>query len=413
MTVSPTAADLRAALTDKLAQQGLLTHPAWRNAFAAVPRDVFVPFYFEPCRGRPGWRLVEDGQEWREGIYADDALVTQLGGDDTAIEAARRGKTVEGKPTSSSSAPSLMAAMLAALDVRDGHRVLEIGTGTGYNAALLAHRLGDDNIITTEVDPAMADRARQALAATGHQPLVICADGTAGVAAQAPYDRVIATVALTHVPPAWLEQTRDDALILIPLSFAGHGGLMVLLSRDPTGGASGRFLSQYGGFMPIRSTPQPGSPKIRPRLLDAARPTDVPPEALGDRHPAAFYLSMRCPWPYQVIQFTPDDHSTGVQTWCQSMNGSTFALIRTNGTIKATADGPLWDKIETAYVEWQELGRPERDRFGVTANEQQWVWLDNPDHVITQLGADNREGVSTGLISGRVRRWSGRRRRRR
>ncbi len=387
MTARPTAADLRAALTDKLAQQGLLADPAWRNAFATVPREAFVPFYFEPCRGRPGWRLVEACQEWREGVYVDDALVTQLNGDDAAAAAARRGETVEGKPTSSSSAPSLMAAMLAAVDVHDGHRVLEVGTGTGYNAALLVNRLGDDHVTTVEVDPALAGRARQALAAARHHPRVICADGADGVGADAPYDRVIATVALPRVPPAWLEQTRDDALILIPLSFAGHGGLMALLSRDTIGGASGRFLSQYGGFMAVRSTPQPAIPKIRQRLLDTARPTDVPPEAVLSGHPAAFYLSLRCPWPYQVIQFTPDDHSTGVQTWGQSTAGSTFALIHTNGTIKATADGPLWGEIETAYTEWQELGRPERDRFGITTGKQQWVWLDNPDHVITELGA--------------------------
>jgi len=69
VTVSPTAADLRAALTDELTQQGLLTDSRWRDAFASVPREAFVPFYFEPCRGRPGWRLVEGGQEWREGVY--------------------------------------------------------------------------------------------------------------------------------------------------------------------------------------------------------------------------------------------------------------------------------------------------------------------------------------------------------
>ncbi len=385
MIAGPTAADLRVALADQLAQQGLLTDLGWRDAFEAVPREAFVPFYFEPCRGRPGWRLVEDEQEWRDGVYADDALVTQINGSDDAIEAARRGETVEGKPTSSSSAPSLMAAMLAALDVHGGHQILEIGTGTGYNAALLAHRLGDSNITTVEVDPALSSRARQALASTGHYPRVICADGAAGVAADELYDRVISTVALPYVPPAWLEHTQEGALILIPLSFAGHGGLMALLSRDATGGASGLFLSQYGGFMAVRSAPEPAAPKIRTHLLETVRPTDVPPEALSDGHPAAFYLSLRCPWPYKVIQFTPDDDSTSVQTWGHSTDGSTFALIRANGITQAAAVGPLWDEIEAAYTEWHELGRPERDRFGVTAGKRQSVWLDEPDHVITEL----------------------------
>jgi len=387
MTINPTIADLRATLTDQLTHQGLLTDSRWREAFAAIPREAFVPFYFQPCQGRPGWRLVERGQEWWEGVYADEALVTQLNGDDTAAEAARRGETVEGTPTSSSSAPSLMATMVAALDVRDGQRILEIGTGTGYHAALLAHRLGADNVTTVEVDSVLAERARQALTATGYRPRVICADGTHGVAARTPFDRVIATVALPRVPTEWLEQTRSDALILIPLSCAGHGGLMTLLFRDATGGASGRFLARYGGFMPIRSTAQATAPKIRPHILDAARPTDVPPEALNDRHPAAFYLSLRCPTPYRIIQFTPDDGSTGVQTWGQGTDGSTFALSRINGTIKAAADGRLWNEIETAYTEWQTHGRPERQRFGVSAGRPQRIWLDSPDHVIVELGA--------------------------
>ncbi|HKR48020.1 MAG TPA: methyltransferase domain-containing protein, partial [Pseudonocardiaceae bacterium] len=287
MIAGPTAAELRVALADQLAQQGFLSDPGWRDAFAAVPREGFVPFYFEPCRGRPGWRLVEGGQEWLDGVYADDALVTQINGSDDAVEASRRNATVEGMPTSSSSAPSLMAAMLGVLDVYDGDRVLEIGTGTGYNAALLAHRLGDSNVTTVEVDPALSRRARQALASAGHHPQVICGDGAVGVAAGEPYDRVISTVALPCVPPAWLEQTREGALILIPLSFAGHGGLMALLSRDDTGGASGRFLSQYGGFMAVRGTPEPTAPTIRKHLLETVRPTDVPPEALNGGHPAA------------------------------------------------------------------------------------------------------------------------------
>lgn len=385
MIDDPTAAELRVALVDQLTQQGLISNPGWRDAFVAVPREAFVPFYFQPCRGRPGWRLVEGGQEWRAGVYADDALVTQINGSDDVVEAARRGETVEGTPTSSSSAPSLMAAMLTALDAHDGHRVLEIGTGTGYHAALLAHRLGDSNITTIEVDPALSGRARQALASAGRHPKVCCGDGADGVTANKPYDRVISTVALPRVPPAWLEQTRVGALILIPLSFAGHGGLMALLARDAAGGASGRFLSQYGGFMAVRSVPEPAAPKIRSHLLETLRPTPVPSDALNDGHPAAFYLSLRCPWSYKVIQFTPDDDSTAVQTWGHSTDGSTFVLVGANGITQAAAFGPLWDEIEAAYTEWHELGRPQRDRFGMTAGKQQWVWLDKPDHIITDL----------------------------
>ncbi len=375
MTTHRTTMDLRATLVDHLTRAGLLTDPAWREVFATVPREVFVPYFFTPCRGRVGWRLVEGDEEWRHGVYADDALVTQLTGDGDAAVAARRGQTVEGRPTSSSSAPGLMAAMLHSLDVAPGMTVLEVGTGSGYNAALLAARLGDDAVTSVELDPALAQRARVALTAAGYRPTVVTGDGAAGYPPNARYDRVIATVALPRVPVAYLEQTHPGALILIPLSFAGRGGLMVLLHRDQTGGASGAFLAQYGGFMAVRSVAEPATPKIRPHLLEAAYPTQVPPGALTDAHPAAFYLSLRCPCPYKTLGFTPDD------------NRSTFVLTTIDGTTHVTAEGPLWDTLETAYAQWRALGQPNRDRFGVTATQaRHWVWLDHPDHVITELG---------------------------
>jgi methyltransferase of ATP-grasp peptide maturase system len=379
--------DLRATLVGQLARRGSLPDPAWHDAFARVPREIFVPHFFVPWRGRPGWRLVEADEEWLDGVYADDALVTQMNGNDDALRAARRGQTVEGCPTSSSSAPSLMAAMLHALDVTEGMTVLEVGTGSGYNAALLAQRLGDDRVTTIEVDPAVAQRARIALAAAGCCPTVATGDGAAGYPSRARYDRMIATVAFPWVPLAHLEQTHAGALILIPLSFAGRGGLMALLRRDESGGASGRFLAQYGGFMAVRSVPEPAAPTIRPRLLDAARPTEVPPAALTDAHPAAFYLSLRSLCPYRTLGFTPDDNSTGQQTWGQGADGSTFALTTLDGTPHVAAEGPLWATLEAAYTQWRALGQPARDRFGITADHaRQWVWFDHPDHVLVELG---------------------------
>jgi hypothetical protein len=189
------------------------------------------------------------------------------------------------------------------------------------------------------------------------------------------------------VPLAHLEQTHAGALILIPLSFAGRGGLMALLRRDKSGGASGRFLAQYGGFMAVRSVSEPAAPTIRTRLLNTARPTEVPPAALTDAHPAAFYLSLCCPSPYRTLGFTPDDNSTGQQTWGQGADGSTFSLTTLDGTPHVAAEGPLWATLEAAYTQWRSLGQPARDRFGITADHaRQWVWLDHPDHVIIEPG---------------------------
>jgi protein-L-isoaspartate O-methyltransferase len=132
---------LRGALAARLAASGALRAPRWIGAFEMVPRHVFVPqFYVDPGH-RGAWELVDgtapgQRERWLDLVYRDDALVTRLG---------ERGVLL-----SSSSQPSLMARMLEALDFTGGERVLEIGTGTGYNAALLC--AGLDSALVTSVD---------------------------------------------------------------------------------------------------------------------------------------------------------------------------------------------------------------------------------------------------------------------
>jgi len=374
----------RAALVDHLAAQGHVRDPAWRAAWLATPREEFVPYYFEPNRNRPGWRLLsssdDDPGEWLTGVYSMDALVTQLNGDDGLVDAARRGEPVSGTPTSSSSAPPLMAAMLDALDVAEGHRVFEAATGTGYNAALLAHRVGDNQVTSVEVDPSVTSRAITALHRLGRTPHVSAGDAAAGSPGRAPFDRVIATVALPHVPPAWLAQTRPAAVLVVPLVLAGHGGIMVRLERDQRGGAHGHVMDHYGGFMATRTTSLPDPPRIRPSLLDRTRPTRVPIDALGGSHPASFFLALLVP-PFRTLGFTPDGSHVH-QTWGRALDGSTFAVVELDGEQHVATEGPLWAEVETAYQRWLDLDRPERNRVGitVTAASEHTLWLDQPSH---------------------------------
>src|SRR5213082_1519807 len=126
---------------------GLDVSEEWRPAFAAAPRHVFVPRFFTNHPER-GWQAVDHtDDDYLDLVYQDEALITQLDGDPEAWEKTRReGVYFGGHGTSSSSTPGLMAAMLDALDVTPGMSVLEIGTGTGYNAAILCHRLGDNHV---------------------------------------------------------------------------------------------------------------------------------------------------------------------------------------------------------------------------------------------------------------------------
>ncbi len=137
-----------------------------------MPRHLFVPYYYVgSADGRGQDRLWRDSpdpytrERWLRGVYTDGPLATRLR---------------DGELLSSSSQPSLMARMLAELRVTDGDHVLEIGAGTGYNAALLAHRLGDDHVTTVDLDPEITDSARAHLADAGHHPAVITGDGARG-----------------------------------------------------------------------------------------------------------------------------------------------------------------------------------------------------------------------------------------
>ncbi|MFF5784240.1 methyltransferase domain-containing protein [Streptomyces sp. NPDC012693] len=227
----------RRALVREVEADGELTDPAWRAAFTDVPRHLFVPYYYVPGTG--GYERLWSGdpdpgrrERWLRGAYEDTAIATRVR---------------DGELLSSASQPSLMALMLHALDVRDGHDVLEIGAGTGYHAALLCHRLGAEHVTTVDLDEEITESARAHLAAAGYRPAVVAADGARGCPERAPYDRIVATCAVPSVPYPWLAQCRPGALVLTPLST----GLLLLRVRDPAH-AEGRFLATSAYFVVLR-----------------------------------------------------------------------------------------------------------------------------------------------------------------
>ena len=202
------AAELRAQLADALMADGSIRSGAWHDVFAVVPRHLFLPAFFRQTSDYAAWELVTAGSsEWLRLIYQDRTWVTQLDGDErkSAAAAVTEG-SVTGTPSSSSTAPGLMALMLEALRLRGDERVLEIGTGTGYNAALLSERLGESRVTTIEVDPVIARQAETDLSRAGYAPKLVTGDGLAGFPHEAPYDRVIATCAAPAVPRAWIDK---------------------------------------------------------------------------------------------------------------------------------------------------------------------------------------------------------------
>jgi protein-L-isoaspartate(D-aspartate) O-methyltransferase len=241
---------LRRRLVTELEGRGRITSPAVRDAFLTVPRERFVADF-----------AVREGLD---AVYRDAAIVTKTGS--------------VGEPLSSSSQPAIMALMLERLRLEPGQRVLEIGAGTGYNAALLAAVVGPNGHVTTvDLDPDVAERARAALAIHDGSVHVVTADGREGFAADAPYDRIIVTASAFDVPRAWLEQLIAGGLLELPLRVSDSVPAQAIPTLRK---ADGRLVSVdvlCGGFMHLRG---PGAATSLPSLT-ASAVIDGAPRDLG------------------------------------------------------------------------------------------------------------------------------------
>lgn len=238
------------------------------DALQRVPRAAFIPEVVW-VRRDDGWavplRRADDPDRWMELVMSGESVITQV--DD--------GVTEKGVwPTSSASAPHIVAAMLDALDVEAGLKVLEVGTATGYNAALLAELAGPSNVTTIEIDPGLAAHARAALHEAGYPLQVVTGDGTGGYADNAPYDRVLATAAVCELPYAWVRQTRPGGLIVAPWGPTVHPDEpLAVLEVGDNGVAEGRFTVP-AWFMPMRGqrVPQDVRGRTRAMWVELGRP---------------------------------------------------------------------------------------------------------------------------------------------
>jgi protein-L-isoaspartate(D-aspartate) O-methyltransferase len=237
----------------RLRERGGLADPRVAAALGRVPRHVFVPAV----------GLSE--------AYADEAIVTRCR---------------DGWPVSSASQPAMVAVMLEQLRPPEGGSVLEIGAGTGYNAALLAALVGPSGrVVTVDIDPEVAGEARSHLARAGVTNVeVICGDGAQGWSGRAPYDGIIITAGASDLAPAWARQLAPGARLVVPLSIRG---VQQCVALTPAGGRLRSVAVSGCQFMPLTGAmanddqrlPVPGYPGVH---VQASAATEVNAALVAD-----------------------------------------------------------------------------------------------------------------------------------
>jgi protein-L-isoaspartate O-methyltransferase len=258
-------------LVDRLIVEGALWSKPLIAAFRATPRHRFLDRIFLYYRKQQRWREVltrEPDKDELRLIYSDRALITHL----------RQVNTKgAGIPVSSSSQPSLMAQMLEDLRLKQGQRVLDIGSGTGYNAALMAHVVGPGLVTSIDVDREVLSEAWDHLRRFPDRAVRLHhADGRHGFADSAPYDRIIVTAATPDLEPAWFKQLAVGGLLLAPL-ILGTGLAYVLAGTVMEGLFQGR-LTRAAYFMSLRAEGEIG------------RADEIESPPLGQTH------TVRAPW---------------------------------------------------------------------------------------------------------------------
>ncbi|MFW5420390.1 methyltransferase domain-containing protein [Nocardiopsis sp. CNT-189] len=366
-------------LADELGLTGWL-----REAVLAVPRQEFAPGtgWAAPARG-PGYPIDRAARprEWLRAVFSDAAVVTQW----------EDGPTDPGEvdplrsPASSSlSAPGIAFGFLDLLAPRPGDRVLEIGTGTGYTAAVLAERVGGGSVTSIEVDPAVAAQAAENLKRARYAPHLVVGDGAQGHPGGAPFDRVHATCAVRRIPGAWVAQSRPGGAIVAPWQPGHDWGWMVRLTADGEGAAHGR-LHGRSGYMMLRG--QRTEMRFRQHHREDAdiSTTELDPRSIADGGDGAELAITALAPDIKLIPRTGGDGAFTLALYEMGGPGGSWAVCEHSPgadrfEVAQYGARRLWDEAEAAYLRWVGAGSPDAERFGLTvgADGRHRVWLDSP-----------------------------------
>ncbi len=344
-----------AAMAEVIAPAGM---SRWHDAVSSVPRHLLVPRWWDR-EGFGDWQIRDgaaDKAGWLDAAYDPGrTLVTRAG--TVHADHAGPGASVTAWPTSSSTMPRLVLDMYRHARLFDGADVLDVGTGSGYGAALLACRLGDQHVTSIDVDDYLTNAATCRLGDLGLRPLILTGDATANLPGT--FDRIAAMVSLPAIPSSWLAALRPGGRLVFALS---GGSVLITADKTADGGAAGKVEEYRAAFMAARHGPAyPPRHSIPARAVDGdgdditTSPYPVVDPTWGWELDAI--LSVTTPGLAYDTATSPD---TGITTtWITHPDGSWARAAGRPGqpaTIHQAGPRRLWDILDQVRADWLQHG---------------------------------------------------------
>jgi protein-L-isoaspartate(D-aspartate) O-methyltransferase len=328
-----------------LRAKGAIRSQAVQQAFASVRRDRCLTGFHTPDGAVQVPQDSLPPAEVLDRVYSDQALVTHL--------------DERGAPASSSSQPALVAEMLEALELAPGMRVLEVGAGTGYNAALLA-AITTAPVITMDTSQRVVEEARAALGRLGleGQVTVVHGDGYDGWPAAGPYDRIVVTCGCAGLSPRWLAQLAPGGLALVPVA---HGGVHPIMAAWREGSTVRGRMALWADFMEAAGPLGHQRPAVLHTVPAAAEFTShrrVGPVLGWDGYAALWcFLAARDHRITRAAALVEGiDPMQGMCVLRDPERG--IAWIQMDGSVHVAGDRALLEETARLLREWERLGRP-------------------------------------------------------
>jgi protein-L-isoaspartate(D-aspartate) O-methyltransferase len=325
--------------------KGVIRSQAVQGAFASVRRDRCLTGFYTPDGTVDVPQDTVPSAEVLDRIYSDQALITHL--------------DEWGAPASSSSQPALVAEMLEALELAPGMRVLEVGAGTGYNAALLA-TITAAPVVTMDTNQRVVEEARATLGRLGldGQVTVVHGDGYDGWLVAGPYDRIIVTCGCVGLSPRWLGQLAPGGLALVPVAHGGVHPIMAAWREGPT--LQGR-MALWADFMEAAGPLGHQQPAVLHTLPTKAEFTSY--RRVG---PALDWDGYAALWCFLAARDHRITRASTVVEGIDPMRGMCvlhdpdrgIAWIQMDGSVHVAGEPELLEETARLLREWETLGQP-------------------------------------------------------